>query len=303
MLLVFLWQVCDIYIFLVTPSVTYPHHLSTSDQSCACSSSSLTLQLFCIFSCSPAPNPCPMAAAIKRQQSRRRLAAITFLSNISLDGSHRDTNLGLVFNLNLHQSLKSNNNNNNNGGNCYRQFENEQHFGSYWFCLFYRSNLALLFTDPELKSKHEYFNPLAQLDQRDDDLGKENVEFHKDHGLEYKAISGSLRKRRDNYGQMRSMTFDDSNWNGSNPKPSSVYSAASSLSSDASSPRYHINIDHVEEHQQPQQCANKPIGDPSYMCMECQQCNGFNLSRSYGDERNMLKPNGFVSSGLFGQFD
>ena len=49
-----------------------------------------------------------MATALKRQQSRRRLAAITFLSNISLDGSHRDTKIGFVFNVGHNHSNNTN---------------------------------------------------------------------------------------------------------------------------------------------------------------------------------------------------
>lgn len=37
-----------------------------------------------------------MANSLKRNRSRRRIAAVTFLSNISLDGSYRDTRLSLL---------------------------------------------------------------------------------------------------------------------------------------------------------------------------------------------------------------
>lgn len=37
-----------------------------------------------------------MANTLKKNRSRRRIAAITFLSNISLDGSYRDTRLSLL---------------------------------------------------------------------------------------------------------------------------------------------------------------------------------------------------------------
>lgn len=158
----------------------------------------------------------------------------------------------------------------------------------------------------DIKHKNGEYFPIQQFDHTNDELGKENIDCHKEHSLEYKAITGSLQKRRDNY--MRSMTFDDTNYgfathHSINTKTSSVYSAASSVSSDGSSPgnRIHVNIvDPVDDIDK--QNTHKATGDGSYVCMECKHCiNGYNMNRAYcmNDELNLLKPNESV---LFNHF-
>ena len=49
-----------------------------------------------------------MAYSVNRHRSRRHLAALTFLSNISLDGTHRDTNLGKYYNIGKSTSVQTN---------------------------------------------------------------------------------------------------------------------------------------------------------------------------------------------------
>lgn len=90
---------------------------------------------------------------------------------------------------------------------------------------------------------------------------KENVKPNVVDPVELKRGSGSggsssLQKRRENFLNGRSITFDDSNYpitntggGGSHKTSSSAYSAASSFSSEGSPPSHHylISIDHAED--------------------------------------------------------
>ncbi|KAI2800550.1 CDK5 and ABL1 enzyme substrate 1 [Blomia tropicalis] len=156
-----------------------------------------------------------MAATVKRQQSRRRLAAITFLSNISLDGSHRDTNLGVVFNVNIHQTSSP---------------DVVHHQMIHGNCMIDHPHL-------NLDHDHHIYNGLDN---------KENTKTMVLATTTTKAMD--IQRRRDDFSATRSMTFDGSNYGHHNhhqstcnavgmsimtngPKTSSsVYSGASSLS-------------------------------------------------------------------------
>lgn len=124
---------------------------------------------------------------------------------------------------------------------------------------------------------------------------------------------GILQKRRDDYINMRSMTFDDSHFalagnNNNNTKTSSIYSG--SFSSEGSPPaphRFHISIDHVDDEDhfcdQNKLSTSHKTTDSGSDCFDCNQCNNNSLNMSHlsglNDHQQLLKPNGFVLHSIF----